>query len=502
MAMFKHVGGFRTLTALALIFGTSPAMAATITVEGSCGLANAIEAANSDAPVGGCVAGAGADTIVLPEDATFTLTDAAIDFEGPTGLPLVTSTVTIEGNGSVIERDPEADRFRILATSYADLTLRDLTIAGGNVRTDGGGIFNDGGDLTLERCVITDNEATTGGGISNYWGYFEMHDTLVVGNRSSNFGGGVESIGAFLISRSTFLDNDGGNWGGGLEFFTFGYEALITDSTFSGNVAALNGGGISQAAESAVVLVSTTITGNIAGSEGGGIYSAGYPVTLSRSVISGNEAPAGREAALSDFSDSSEFTLFGHDGDSGLAFFTPSPTDIIPSESLAQILDPVPRDNGGHTHTHMLPLGSPALDVTGSVCTPTDQHGVTRPQGAACDLGAVERVVDPCPNAAPSSGCTVNGVSNQLCRGTSANDVIVGTAGADVILGLGGNDTIQGGRGNDVLCGGTGNDDVRGQVGNDNVFGNGGSDTLFGGLGADGLDGGPGVDSCTRDEAD
>jgi uncharacterized repeat protein (TIGR01451 family) len=55
-------------------------------------------------------------------------------------------------------------------------------------------------------------------------------------------------------------------------------------------------------------------------------------------------------------------------------------------------------DNGGLTPTMALPLGSPALDAAGPCVEPaTDQRGVPRPQGAACDIGAFEREVLQCP---------------------------------------------------------------------------------------------------------
>ena len=47
------------------------------------------------------------------------------------------------------------------------------------------------------------------------------------------------------------------------------------------------------------------------------------------------------------------------------------------------------QDNGGPTPTHALLLGSPAIDAS-SACPATDQRGVTRPQGAGCDIGAFE----------------------------------------------------------------------------------------------------------------
>jgi hypothetical protein len=49
--------------------------------------------------------------------------------------------------------------------------------------------------------------------------------------------------------------------------------------------------------------------------------------------------------------------------------------------------------NGGPTQTHALTAGSPAIDQGTAGCPPVppaDQRGVTRPQGAGCDVGSFE----------------------------------------------------------------------------------------------------------------
>jgi hypothetical protein len=49
--------------------------------------------------------------------------------------------------------------------------------------------------------------------------------------------------------------------------------------------------------------------------------------------------------------------------------------------------------NGGPTLTRAPADGSPAIDHGGTRatgCPATDQRGVSRPQGPACDIGAVE----------------------------------------------------------------------------------------------------------------
>ena len=69
----------------------------------------------------------------------------------------------------------------------------------------------------------------------------------------------------------------------------------------------------------------------------------------------------------------------------GVTGFTPGPTDIVPSVSLAQILGPL-ANNGGPTQTHALVVGSPAIDAgnpngcldNAGMLLPTDQRGFAR----------------------------------------------------------------------------------------------------------------------------
>ena len=102
--------------------------AATITVNGgACDLIEAIGNANDTTtgqPNADCTAGdpLGADTINLQVNVILTASNNAT--YGPTGLPVVTSAITIEGNGNTISRQAGSPDFRILAVAIGgDLTL-------------------------------------------------------------------------------------------------------------------------------------------------------------------------------------------------------------------------------------------------------------------------------------------------------------------------------------------------------------------------------------------
>ncbi|MBA2594149.1 MAG: hypothetical protein H0U97_18665 [Gammaproteobacteria bacterium] len=418
--------------------------------------------------MGGCPAGSGPDTIVLPAASTESLTVEADFTYGPTGLPAIRTTITIEGHGSTIMRVSGAPEFRIFTVNGGSLTLQETTVSGG--------VAPQVVDFTY-----------SGGGIAKYAGTLTLTNSTVSGNSAAGFGGG--------------LLNDNG-------------PATLTNSTVSGNSAGVNGGGLSTL-NGNLTVTHSTVSGNSASDAGGGVFSESN-LRLIRTLVSGNTASRGREI-LNDGRPviANEHNLFGHDGNAGVNF-TPGPTDLMPGNALSAILNPTLGNNGGPTLTHAVPAGSPAIDASpiDQICPPTDQRGVTRPQGVACDIGAVEGSAAipppgpppaPSPGPSPSGGCRVNGVPDQVCLGTPGNDTITGTPGRDVIAGLGGNDTIRGrggndrlagGPGRDRLIGGPGNDHLLGEAGRDDLRGEAGRDVLEGGLGNDKLNGGGGADTC------
>jgi hypothetical protein len=76
-------------------------------------------------------------------------------------------------------------------------------------------------------------------------------------------------------------------------------------------------------------------------------------------------------------------------------------------------------DNGGDTMTHALLPGSPARDAAGSTCAATDQRGVARPDGPACDIGAFEYSPPPAvgtPDPFSSASPIARPIGPVICR--------------------------------------------------------------------------------------
>ncbi len=328
---------------LALIFVPSQSIhAATITVSGDCTLIDAINAANTDAPVGGCPAGApGADTIVLTGDVTLTAIDNTVD--GANGLPSITSIMTIEGGGFTIQRDPtfpvcdytpSAQEFRILHVGAGgDLTLNEATIVNGcaNVVThderSGGGILNHLGTLTVTNSTFTGNAATfEGGAIRNIraGSTLIIVDSVFTDNRAewtdpvvpeNTYGGAIGNLNADVtISGSTISNNIATssfppNYGGGLYSIGTG-TVIISDTTISGNQSAgdgSRGGGISNdltTGEGTLSVLDSTISNNIATFRGGGISNTMATLIVDNSIILDNTATHG--SGISNFRPSGE----------------------------------------------------------------------------------------------------------------------------------------------------------------------------------------------------
>jgi Calx-beta domain len=435
--------------ALLLALGQGVATAATITVttdnpniaaDGQCSLIEAIVNANNDAATfPECPAGSGADIIVLPANTNVTLSAVFAktygQFGDSVGLPPITSRITIEGNGATIARQGNAPGFGLIFVkgnssspgippTPGDLTLRSLTLTGGS---SFGGLSNNG-TLSIENSIISGN---SGGGVSSS-GTLTIAASTILGN----YGSGVStSYGNLTIQNSTISGNTTPGGGGGV--YNYAGTVAITNSTISDNTAKSSGGGVNNkygfyGGVGRLTVSNSTISGNRA-NQGGGIFNDQFcfnysplgrsgclfaALTLNGSLIAGNQASAGPEienaVILGPMSPgpvpgpvnnvtANNFNLFGTNGNAGVSGFTPGPTDIVPSVSLAQILAPLV-NNGGPTQTHALVAGSPAidrgnpngcLDSTGAPL-PTDQRGL--PRGfdgngdgrAACDIGAFE----------------------------------------------------------------------------------------------------------------
>ncbi len=307
------------------------------------GVASAVHAQNFPVGVGdtaGLIAAIntanatpGANTITLTVG-TYTL--AAVDngTAGPTGLPAITSTLTIVGNGARINRASAASFRLFYVTSTGSLTLQNMTLSGGLAKGGAGGLAGEGGGggaagiggavfnqgtLSITGCTLSSNSAQGGNGGNN-------DDSFNNGQGDNGSGGGGLGGDGGLSPGNGGGPNggatgpqgsDGGFGGGGggaqdlgLSGGLGGFGGGGGGSALSapGGIGGFGGGGGGAGYEGGIGANGGFGGGNggdgdIGGGYGGGggggagmggaIFNFGGSVTISNSTLAGNSAQGG-----------------------------------------------------------------------------------------------------------------------------------------------------------------------------------------------------------------
>ncbi|MYD10507.1 MAG: SH3 domain-containing protein [Chloroflexi bacterium] len=375
----------------------------------ACPLADQIIAANTDAPSGGCPAGSGADTISLTGDVT--LREA---------LPTVTSEITIEGNGYTISG---SGRSRVFDIERGNLALKNMTIQHGRATYGGAIRVRGSGRVAVEGVTFFRNSADVGGAIATQSANASatVNRSIFVGNRSRNDGGAIAATrGRVAISKSSFEKNVAGSFGGALHTEYGGLT--VGNSTFNDNSAI--GGGVLNALSGRATLTHVTMLNNIATqSNGNAIKNLSSAIYLRNSIVGGggdaHDCSGGLTQMVGNLSEDGTCITSGRFGEPMLGELTGSPAWRAPLD------------------------GSPALDAADpSYCPPTDQLGTPRPQGGACDIGAIESTT--ARPAQPDTMLPVCGLYDQIlaantdrpsgaCPAGSGADTI--TLSEDIVLG-------------------------------------------------------------------
>jgi len=266
----------------------------------------------------------------------------------------------------------------ILAWDGAPVTIEGSDISNNTAR-QGGAVYHFGNSvLTLRNSNIFGNQAQVsggspfdglGGGLYNYSGAALLTNVNLNQNTANYIGGGLynDANGTATLTNVTLWANEA-FYGGGL--YNPG-TATLTNVTLSGNSATSSGGGLYNLGSGTATLTNVTFTGNSATSNGGGIYRSSGTVTVKNTIVANSRSGANCAGVVID----SGFNL-ATDTSCGVNY-------------VRDILLGALADNGGPTLTHMPQPGSWAIDH-GADCPELDQRGIGRPQGPACDIGAVE----------------------------------------------------------------------------------------------------------------
>lgn len=386
------------LVAVIALGSAKPAYAATVTVD--C-------ATNPDALATALAGASDGDTLAIQGTCmgTFELAHSlTLMGTGPGG-----ATLDGQGTGTVLTVD-----------AGSSVTVDSLTITGGSGLV--GGISNSG-VLTLTSARVSGNTATVGrfqngvGGILNQQGgRVALTDSTVSGNSASatvpfdTAVGGIFNAccgSSLTITNSTVSGNSGSTPSdafGGILNSAPGSVVTLTNGTVSGNSASAPGGadafatavaGVSNSGGT-LILSYSTLSGNTVSEPNGGFLPpvAGISNFFGGTLTAQNALIAGQSGGPNcyGFADSSDGGYNLDDGTScGFSTANGSLSNANP------LLDPAGlQNNGGPTKTIALLPGSPAVDaipasISGCGTSVTsDQRGISRPQGAGCDIGAFE----------------------------------------------------------------------------------------------------------------
>ena len=371
-----------------------------------CTLRDAVIAANANP---------GSSITLLSNSTPYTLTLTGVNEDNAaTGDLDVTTSLTINGGGApstIIDGNATDRVFQLIGN--VTLTLNDLTVRNGSTAASsnklGGGISAGSGTVVLSFSAVSNNSTTSlGGGI--FAANVTLTNSTVSGNTTSDQGGGIFANSVTMTNSTISGNQSTGEQGGGL--FLINGSSTITNSTISGNSSLQSGAGIflngSTNANNPALLTITnsTISGNTVtgfGNVGGGLFLLSQAtVTIVSSTIASNSSPStGGNIQNVDASLTLKNTIVSNpvsgpncsgtaitNGGGNLQFpGTTCGVTITTGDPLLQAL----AANGGPTQTRALGSGSPALNAA-SGCPPpaTDQRGIGRPQGSACEIGAFE----------------------------------------------------------------------------------------------------------------
>ena len=438
-------------TAILTVFlFASSVYAADIRLSSSCTLTDAIIAANRDRPEGDCPAGRGADAIILSQDITLRaeppviISDITIEGNGYTingdnryrmfyndggALTIKDLTMTkgyVEGDvdgrlknttanpigGAIVNwegtltisgssfSDNLAEYYGGAIYNNGELGINDSSFSDNLADEDGGAISN-GGELSIVNSAFSDNLADEDGGAIINWrdgeldivnssfshnsagtaGAIRNFGELNIG--SSNFnhnsadagGGAIANRGGELSIGSSSFSHNSADRGGAIYNWDDG-DLRITNSSFSHNSAdGRRGGAIVNSYDGELRISNSTFSGNSAEGLGGAIFNGeDGKLRMTNSIIAGGE-----DACYSDSRLRHNISNFIQDGSCSPAFSG--------DPKLGALVVP---EDGSPAYFPLL-AGSPAIDAADDgYCPETDQIGTVRPQGAGCDIGAIE----------------------------------------------------------------------------------------------------------------
>lgn len=408
------------ITVVACCLYPARASAATITLNGSCSIDDAITNANNDDQSGSvnCTAGAGDDIINIPAGTwsfgTNNVVSSNISFIGAGP-----GTSILDGLGTYSGLFCDGGAGTQFNMSLSQLVIRDTTdpgylgraaVAAQNCNVNMIAIEIFGVASETATSFVTSDDTDMSVIINGLY----VHDSVGPGLYFFEAEGSISTL-TSTVEGYTASDMTAGQIGmsGGIVTVTRtgNVNTTVRNSTLLPSVSTGIGVYIMSNAESVtnanatISLINTTIAGNgigvlpasgvFASSSANVGLSAATTVNFQNVLIAGNNTGSGivNCAGQNAASGGSETITFASQGNN---LSDDSSCNLVGSgdqenvSNLLTTLGPL-QDNGGFTPTRALLFGSPAIDAGATIAGLTDdQRGVARPQHSGYDIGAYE----------------------------------------------------------------------------------------------------------------
>ncbi len=301
-------------------------------------------------------------------------------------------------------------------TNFATATLvaQDVLLQGNQANDSAGGLWNNtAANATLTNVDMRMNQAgADAGGVFNAGGLEAMGGTFSE-NVAAGRGGGlyVAAAGETFFYDIWFTNNNAGRGGAAFnQGLLHLYRVGVNNNTaFSGQ-----GGGLANVRHPAapagdpgalLLLRNVTVSGNMLGTPstpgGAGLYNEGGSLRIEFSTFAYNSPDGVLSTGGPEIGFRSTILAYHAGGNcSGISAvsggYNLEDADACGFAAIGDqpntdpLLMPL-ASYGGPSLSHALSLGSPAIDAGDrDRCVATDQRGVARPQGARCDVGAIE----------------------------------------------------------------------------------------------------------------
>lgn len=355
-----------------------------VTVQSTAGAASTIIDGNNSDTVVSFLNGEGSETILDG----FTITNGNASSGSGGGIYCYYNSSPDLRN--LIVQDNDAINGGGVYCQNGNLSLDGFTVSN-NASSYGGGIYMKNGDLTVTDSTFSSNRVGwQGGGIFFDIGSLDVSDSQFNGNEaweSNSARGGaiyVES-GSASVSTCRFYRNTSRGYGGALHLSGIGVVVLVNnliDENIAGTaVTAGYGGGLYLGVNTSSTLTNNTFSLNEAKTQGGGIYCNGDPApALTNTILWGDIAPT--EPELYYVSVSTSATYCDIEGGTSKSWFGTGCIDSDPNFTSGYHIDGAPCVDAG---TNSAP-SIPSEDYEGDLrILDGDNNGT-----ATADMGADE----------------------------------------------------------------------------------------------------------------